>query len=61
MDVREVLLEDVDWMNLVQDREKQGALVNTVMKLRVPKRLENFFGSVSISLSRRLCCMWLVG
>jgi hypothetical protein len=36
IDFREIGWEDVDWMHLVQDRNQWRAVVNTVMKLRVP-------------------------
>jgi hypothetical protein len=36
MDLREVGLEGMDWMNLAQDRDQWRAVVNTVMSLRVP-------------------------
>jgi hypothetical protein len=36
MDLREVKWEGVDWIHLDQDRDQWRALVNTVMKLRVP-------------------------
>jgi len=36
MDLREIGWEDVDWMRLAQDRDHWQAVVNTVMKLRVP-------------------------
>jgi hypothetical protein len=32
----EIVLEDVDWIHLAQDRDQGRAVVNTVMKLRVP-------------------------
>jgi len=35
MDLREVE-SGGDWMDLAQDRDSQGALVNTVMIFRVP-------------------------
>jgi hypothetical protein len=35
MDLREVWLEGVDWIHLIQDRDKWLAVVNTVMNLRV--------------------------
>jgi hypothetical protein len=34
--VKETGWEDVDWINLTEDREQWRALVNTVMKLQVP-------------------------
>jgi hypothetical protein len=36
MDLREIGFGDVDWIYLVQDRDRWRALVNTVMSLRVP-------------------------
>jgi hypothetical protein len=36
MNVREIRWEGLDWMNLAEDRDQWRALVNTVMKLRVP-------------------------
>jgi ABC-type Fe3+ transport system permease subunit len=34
--LREIGWDGMDWMNLAQDRDQWRALVNTVMKLRVP-------------------------
>jgi hypothetical protein len=36
MDLREIKWEDVDWTHLAEDRFQWRAVVNTVMKLRVP-------------------------
>jgi hypothetical protein len=36
MDLREIGFEDVDWIQLAQDRGRWQALVNTVMNLWVP-------------------------
>jgi hypothetical protein len=36
MDLLEVGWGDVDWIALVQDRDRWTALVNAVMNLRVP-------------------------
>jgi hypothetical protein len=36
IDLREIGLGDVDWIHLVQDRDRWRALVNRVMNLRVP-------------------------
>jgi hypothetical protein len=35
MDLREICLEDVNWIHLAQDRDQWRTLVNTVMNLRV--------------------------
>jgi hypothetical protein len=36
MDLREIGLGAVDWIDMAQDRDQWRVLVNTVMKLRVP-------------------------
>jgi hypothetical protein len=35
MDLREIGWRSVEWIQLVQDRDRWRALVNTVMKLRI--------------------------
>jgi hypothetical protein len=37
MDLRETGWDDMDWVDLAQDREKLRAIVNTVMNLRSHK------------------------
>jgi len=36
MELREVGCEGIDWTDLVQDRDRWWALVNSVISLRVP-------------------------
>jgi hypothetical protein len=36
MDLREIRWKGVDWIRLSQDRDQWRALINTVMKIRVP-------------------------
>jgi hypothetical protein len=36
MDLREIRWDDMDWIDLAQDKNQWRALVNTVMNLRVP-------------------------
>jgi hypothetical protein len=36
MDLREIGWDDVDWIDLAQDRDQWRAHVNTVMNLRIP-------------------------
>jgi hypothetical protein len=36
MDIEGVGWGDVDWIGLAQDRDRWGALVNSILKLRVP-------------------------
>jgi hypothetical protein len=36
MDLREIGGDDMDWIDLAQNRDQWRALVNTVMNLRVP-------------------------
>jgi len=44
----------VDWIDLAEDRDKLRALVNTVMKFRVPQNEGNFLtGSGTRQFRRR--------
>jgi hypothetical protein len=36
MELREIGWDNMDWIDLAQDRDQWRALVNTVMNLRVP-------------------------
>jgi hypothetical protein len=36
VDLREIIWDDVDWIDMAQDRDQWRALVNTVLNLQVP-------------------------
>jgi hypothetical protein len=36
MDLRDIVWDGVDWIDMTQDRDQWRALVNTVLNLRVP-------------------------
>jgi hypothetical protein len=42
LDLGEIGRDGMEWIDLVQDRDKWRALVNTVMNLRVPYNAQNF-------------------
>jgi hypothetical protein len=45
MDLWEVGCGGLDWIDLVQDRDRLRSLVNPVMNLRVPSDVGNFLTS----------------
>jgi hypothetical protein len=53
MNLREIGWGGMDWTDLVQDRDQWRALVNTVMKLRVPYNFGKFFSCTTGGFARR--------
>jgi hypothetical protein len=54
MELREIGWDDMDWIDLAQNRDQWRALVNTVMNLRVPYNAGKFLSRCTIdSFSRR--------
>jgi hypothetical protein len=45
IDLREIVWDGMDWIDLAQDRDQSRALVNTVIKLRVPYNVGKFMCS----------------
>jgi hypothetical protein len=45
MNLQKVGWRGVDWINLVQDRDRWWALVNAAINLQVPQNAENFLVS----------------
>jgi hypothetical protein len=48
MDFRETGWDGMYWIDLAQDRDQWGALVNTAINLRVPKNAGKFLSSCII-------------
>jgi hypothetical protein len=54
MDLRELEWDDMDWIDLAENRDKWKALVNAVMNLRVSQNAGKFLSSCTIGrFSRR--------
>jgi hypothetical protein len=49
MDLREIGLGGMDWIDLVQDKDPGRVLVNTVMNFRVPQNVGKFLSSCTTS------------
>ena len=45
MELKKINLEGVDWINVAQRNDSWRALVNAVMKLRIPQNVRNFLTS----------------
>jgi hypothetical protein len=43
MDLREIMWEGVDGMQLAEDRDQWRAVLNTVMNLQIIQKAENLF------------------
>jgi hypothetical protein len=62
MDLVEVAWGDVDWIGLVQDRDRWRALVNSVLNLRVPQNAGKVWsvlrtGELSSSVQLHRACL----
>jgi hypothetical protein len=53
MDLREIGWDDVDWIDMAQDRDQWRALVNTVLNLQVPSNAGKFLSGCPINGSSR--------
>jgi hypothetical protein len=61
MDLKEIGLEDVDWIDLAQDNDKWQALWTrqwTVMNLRVPKNTRDYMTSWEAASATRTVAEW---
>jgi hypothetical protein len=45
MDIREIGWGGVDWIDMLEDRDQWRALVNAVMKFRIPQNIGKFLSS----------------
>jgi hypothetical protein len=45
MDIREIGLGVMDWINLAQNRDQWRSLLNTVMNLLIPENVGNFLSN----------------
>jgi hypothetical protein len=54
IDLRDIVWDDMDWIDLAQDRDQWKVLVNTIMNLRVSQSAGKFLSSCTIGgFSRR--------
>ena len=58
--LKEIKYEDVNWINLAQDRNKWHAHVNTVTNRPVKQKTGNFFSQKLLASSEGLCSVGLV-
>jgi hypothetical protein len=59
MNLREIELGGMDWIDLAQDMDQGRALVNTVLNLRVLENIEQFLsGCATVGFSRRTRLQW---
>jgi hypothetical protein len=53
MDLREIGWDDVDWIDMAQDRDQWRAFVSTILNLRVPWNAGKFLSDCPINGSSR--------
>jgi hypothetical protein len=53
IDLREIELDGVDWIDMAQDMDQWRALVNTLLNLWVPQNAGKFLRGCTISGSSR--------
>jgi hypothetical protein len=53
MDLGEIKSEDVDWIDLAQDRDQSRPHMNTVMIRRVPQNAGKFLSGRTVGFSRK--------
>jgi hypothetical protein len=53
MDLKGIGWQDEDWVDMALDKERWQAVVNTLMKHRIPESVENFLCSWETSYLKR--------
>jgi hypothetical protein len=49
MDLRETGWEDIDWIGLVEVRDREGGLVKPIMNIRIPQNFGKLLSSCTLA------------